>query len=231
MMTESGHNISLAWQWKCMQESCRKRKSSLSGIRYVYHGRHSISRWIKDSVMKRTVHLAITVHPHVDHVKQCQDKGCYWWKISNRRHYHQHHWFAKLLTPSLQMHLKTDGFVWPCLGCCSYRKSKPVITGNTWSLSSQLTEPPWADRGLNSGISVCKLISTLKKKNVQVGNEVKHSPQILACEEKATTTIIITQLWAEIKLSPLSTLFIFDFLTAWYASGLYLNLTTWMLNR
>ena len=37
-------------------------------------------------------------------------------------------------------------------------------SGNTQSQSSQLTEPLWTDPGLNSGISVHELISTLKKK-------------------------------------------------------------------
>ena len=43
--------------------------------------------------------------------------------------------------------------------------------------SSQLAEPLWTDPGLESGVSVHKLISTLKKKEkkqkeVQVGNEL-----------------------------------------------------------
>ena len=36
---------------------------------------------------------------------------------------------------------------------------------------SQLTEPPWTDPGLKSGIGACELISTLKKKKAQAGNE------------------------------------------------------------
>ena len=57
---------------------------------------------------------------------------------------------------------------------------------NTRSQSSQLAEPLWTDPGLKSGISVRKLISTLKK---SAGREriVEHSPKILAGEEKATT--------------------------------------------
>ena len=45
------------------------------------------------------------------------------------------------------------------------------LSGNTrpWS---QLTEPPWTDPGLKSGISVHELISTLKKQKVQAGNEL-----------------------------------------------------------
>ena len=43
--------------------------------------------------------------------------------------------------------------------------------GNTQSQSSQLAEPLWSDPGLNSGISLCELISTLKKK-AQAGNEL-----------------------------------------------------------
>ena len=30
---------------------------------------------------------------------------------------------------------------------------------------SQLAKPPWTDPGLNSGISLCELMSTLKKKS------------------------------------------------------------------
>ena len=41
-------------------------------------------------------------------------------------------------------------------------------SGNTWSQSSQLAEPLWTNPGLKRGISVRKLISTLKKKNKKV---------------------------------------------------------------
>ena len=45
-------------------------------------------------------------------------------------------------------------------------------SGNTPSQSSQLAEPLWTDPGLKRGISVHKLISTLKKKKRgQAGNE------------------------------------------------------------
>ena len=54
-----------------------------------------------------------------------------------------------------------------------------------------LAEPLWTDPGLRSGISVHKLIYTLKKKKSAGGDLlVKHSPQILTREEKATTTTI-----------------------------------------
>ena len=47
-----------------------------------------------------------------------------------------------------------------------------------WPQSSQLAEPLWADPGLNSGIRVCELISTLKKKKAQAGNaSLKFSPK------------------------------------------------------
>ena len=39
--------------------------------------------------------------------------------------------------------------------------------------SCQLAEPLWIDPGLKSGISVCELISTLKKK-AQAGNELSN---------------------------------------------------------
>ena len=43
-------------------------------------------------------------------------------------------------------------------------------SGNIRPQSSQLAEPLWTDPGVNSGISLCELIST-KKKKVQAGNE------------------------------------------------------------
>ena len=64
---------------------------------------------------------------------------------------------------------------------------------NTQLQSSQLAELLWTDPGLMSGISVRELISTLNNFFLtSAGGElmVKHSPKILASEEKATTTII-----------------------------------------
>ena len=46
------------------------------------------------------------------------------------------------------------------VGICQETSS----AGNTQPQSSQLTEPLWTDPGLDSGISMCELISTLKKK-------------------------------------------------------------------
>ena len=46
-------------------------------------------------------------------------------------------------------------------------------SGNTQPKSSQLAEPLWTDPGLRSGISVCDLISTLKKKIKKERNERK----------------------------------------------------------
>ena len=37
------------------------------------------------------------------------------------------------------------------------------LSENVWTQSSQFTEPLWTDPGIKSGISVCELISTLKK--------------------------------------------------------------------
>ena len=48
-------------------------------------------------------------------------------------------------------------------------------SGNIRSQSSQLAEPLWTDPGLKSGIGVCELISTLKKKKkAQAGNELSN---------------------------------------------------------
>ena len=49
-------------------------------------------------------------------------------------------------------------------------------SGNTRPGSSQLTEPLWTDPGLKSGISVRELVSTLKKKKVQVRIELSNIP-------------------------------------------------------
>ena len=49
-------------------------------------------------------------------------------------------------------------------------------SGNTWPQSSQLAEPLWTDPGLRNGISVCNLISTLKKKRRQGINCWTFSP-------------------------------------------------------
>ena len=45
-------------------------------------------------------------------------------------------------------------------GNISRNKLTRNLSGNIRPQSSQLTEPVWTDRGLNSGISACKLIST-----------------------------------------------------------------------
>ena len=60
-------------------------------------------------------------------------------------------------------------------------------SGNTWPQLSQHAEPLWTDPGLKrlkSEISVCDLISTLKKK-AQSGNELSNiSPKSLDVEKK-----------------------------------------------
>ena len=45
------------------------------------------------------------------------------------------------------------------------------LLGNTWPHSSQLAEPLWRYLGIKSWISLLELISTLKKKKSQAGNE------------------------------------------------------------
>ena len=67
------------------------------------------------------------------------------------------------------------------------------LSGNTQSQSSQLAELLRTDPGLKSGISLHKLISTLKKKKSSGGKcIVEHSPKILARKEKAITFTIVT---------------------------------------
>ena len=60
-------------------------------------------------------------------------------------------------------------------------------SGNTRLQSSQFAEPLFTDPGLQSGISLRELISLKKKKSAGGGKNYKHSPKILAGEEKATT--------------------------------------------
>ena len=63
--------------------------------------------------------------------------------------------------------LNTDMLVATCQGnelICN-------LSGNAHPQSSQLAEPLWTDPGLKSGISVHKLISAVKKKKVQAGND------------------------------------------------------------
>ena len=72
------------------------------------------------------------------------------------------------------------------------------LSGNIQPQSSQAAEPLWTDPGIKSGISVRELISTppkkKRKKKAKTGNMVKHSPKLLASEEKATTMLLIIYL-------------------------------------
>ena len=67
------------------------------------------------------------------------------------------------------------------------------FSGNIQPQSSQPAKPLWTYPGIKSGISLCKLISTLKKKERKksAGGEwnSEHSPIILASENRATTTV------------------------------------------
>ena len=47
-------------------------------------------------------------------------------------------------------------------------------SGNTWSQWSQLAKPLWTDPSLKSGISLRELISTLKIKKAQAGDELSN---------------------------------------------------------
>ena len=74
-------------------------------------------------------------------------------------------------------------------GNLSGNKLTRISSGNTRPQSSQLTEPLWSDPGLKSGINVAQANLHLKKKKMQVGNELSNIlPKILAPEEKAATT-------------------------------------------
>ena len=73
------------------------------------------------------------------------------------------------------------------------RETSPHVTWHrTHAQSAQLTEPLWTDHSLKSGIAVCKLISTLKKKDKGAGTEwvIESSLRALASEEKAIITIM-----------------------------------------
>ena len=54
-----------------------------------------------------------------------------------------------------------------------------LLSGNIRPRSSQLTKPQWTDPGMKSGISVCKLIYTAKKKSAGGEGMVEHSAKIL----------------------------------------------------
>ena len=69
------------------------------------------------------------------------------------------------------------------------------MSGNIRPQLSQVAKPLWTDLDTKSGISVRELISTLKKKikkKRRPGTMVAHSPQVLAREEKDTTTNVDT---------------------------------------
>ena len=59
------------------------------------------------------------------------------------------------------------------------KKSSHTSHQGTLSQSSQLAEPLWTGPSQKSGISVCELISTLKKKKRRREMVVEHSPKIL----------------------------------------------------
>ena len=63
-------------------------------------------------------------------------------------------------------------------------------SANTQLQSSQLAEPLWTDPGLKSGLSVRKLISTLKKKKkVQAANKLSNIvPKFLRARKKPPPT-------------------------------------------
>ena len=104
------------------------------------------------------------------------------------------------VTPKHTYTLDSSGLEWAnyaavqaeC-GNLSRNKLTHNPSGNTQLQSSQLAEPLWTDPGLKSGISLRKLISTLKKTTTttktQAGNELSNILlKILEREEKATTT-------------------------------------------
>ena len=61
------------------------------------------------------------------------------------------------------------------VGTLSGDKLICTSSGNTPSQSSELAEPLWTNPGEKSGTSVCRLISTLKKKKkVQAANKLSN---------------------------------------------------------
>ena len=71
-------------------------------------------------------------------------------------------------------------------------------SGNTWSQSSQLAEPLWADPGLKEW-NYCSRTNLHLKKKKCAGGEMNcrtFSPKILAYKEKATTTSTTTLMGA-----------------------------------
>ena len=62
-----------------------------------------------------------------------------------------------------------DGQAW--CGTLSRNELTGNLSGNIHPQSSPLAEPLWADPGIESGISLGKLISTSKKKKAEAWNE------------------------------------------------------------
>ena len=60
------------------------------------------------------------------------------------------------------------------VGTYQETSSHAAPSGKTRSQSSQLAEPLWTDPGPKSGICARELISTLKKKKAQAGNEMSN---------------------------------------------------------
>ena len=57
----------------------------------------------------------------------------------------------------------------------------------TWPQSPQLAEPLWTDPGVKSGMSVCKLMSTLEEeKKAQAGNDwLNYLPKVFATRKES----------------------------------------------
>ena len=93
-----------------------------------------------------------------------------------------------LHTPLTQWSRK--GWLWRCPGIVweLIWNSSQVTYQEDFGQSSQLAEPLWTNPGIKSGISVCELISTLKKKSAGGEWMVEHPLKILARTEEATTT-------------------------------------------
>ena len=76
-------------------------------------------------------------------------------------------------------------------------------SGNTWPQTPQLAEPLWTDPGVKSGISVRKLISTLKKKRALAGNEwSKILPQSLHARKKPPQLLTDWTVYPHVMSSP-----------------------------
>ena len=99
--------------------------------------------------------------------------------------------------PGRRISFSRVNFVCWIIFSVSFTRSGNELThnssGNTQPQSSQLPEPMWTDPGLKSGIDVCKLIFTLRKKKHRWGiNGWTFSPNSRKQQKRHHYTFMLT---------------------------------------